>query len=115
VTDYAPRMSDDARATVRFTGGPHHGLVVTAPPDLAARLPDMQFEITAAGGLFDTVAQMRIRGVKVLVRPGETPPPPPAPKRTPVPAAPVLDLTPAPTVRRAPIQMAPVFLAPGAR
>lgn len=92
-------MPDDSLETVRFSGGTHHGLVVQAPPGIAARLHDMDFEVTAAGGLFDRIEQVRIRGVRVVARPGETPPPPVL--KRPVVVDPVLDFTaPPPTPRR---------------
>lgn len=69
---------------VRFSGGELSGLVVEAPADLAWRLPDMKLTVTAAGQLYDLVAQCRLREVRVIARPGT--PPPAAPLPVPAPA-----------------------------
>jgi hypothetical protein len=100
------------RIELRFTGGPHSGLVVEAPADVVQRLPHMTFEVTAAGGLFDVVAQARIRGVRVVARPGEAPPVPPARQVAAVPESATLPSASVPRPKRVPTVGAPQFLPP---
>ncbi len=113
----------DRQEIVQFSGGEHHGLVVEAPAELAARLPGMRFTVTAAGQLFDLEEQCRLREVRVITRPGATrpaPAPKPAPKPPavvepdPEPDPPVLVAAPV-SVPRRPTVALPQFLSPGAR
>ena len=102
---------NDRLEIVRFTGGEHDGLVVEAPPHVAARLHVMRFEVLATGRLYDLVEQCRIPGARAVTPPVAAPPAAPAPVTTPPVAAPAV-VVPAPT--SSPEQQATAVLEPPA-
>jgi hypothetical protein len=121
VTFYRPSVPlPDRVEIVRFTGGELSGLVVEAPSELAERLPGMKLTVTAAGQLYDLVGQCRLREARVIARPGEQPPAPPArptppaPVKKPAKAEPALTLAPPetapqPATARRPAPGVPLF------
>ncbi|MCO1655536.1 hypothetical protein [Pseudonocardia humida] len=103
---------NDRVEIVRFSGGEHDGLVVEAPPHIAARLHAMRFEVLATGRLYDLTDQCRIPGARAVAPPAVPPAAPPA--ATPpvaVPAAAPLPTAVIPAPTPSPDQQAPAVPA----